>query len=537
MITNHCLSFVIMNAKTFIITLVSIVVFGSIIRFVALDQYPPQLNRDEAALALNARLIAQTGFDEWHHHLPLQFQSFGDYKLPGYIYLLSGLFLIHTSDVVVRLPSALAGMGIVITLLFWAQNVLKFPLSRASKIVLLLSISLSPFAMFYSRMAWEANLSLFLMLSALTLLHSQKPTLHKDLLALLIYFAAILTYNSAYILLPFIAFSVVLSRGINKYRFWLLPLASFLVIFTISSLILMSNNSQKSGILIFSDGAILDTYPKYRQSFPNVLRPVVGNKYVYFSQIAATHYLQTFSPYFLITHGGQHPWHSILGKGHIFYSTYVLFLIGVMTQLSKAIYFLKMRHKWKKLSTRSIIPFFLLIVSPLPSIFTTDAPHATRSLFTFIMIIVFSAIGGQHLLSTAAKHSFQLRKAVITILLGLLIFEGANYLNSYFIVWPHQFSPDFQLGLKQKITDEVLQPRDGNIGILDTGEYVYASVAWYARLQPQLFFDTIERSGPSVAGLYTVTRVGKYYFIPDKNIAVPYGSEVLTPTKSGWEWQ
>ncbi|KKU82941.1 MAG: hypothetical protein UY10_C0019G0001, partial [Microgenomates group bacterium GW2011_GWA2_47_8] len=45
---------------------------------------PLALNRDEAALAYNAVLLAETGKDEWGRSWPLALQSFGDFKLIGY---------------------------------------------------------------------------------------------------------------------------------------------------------------------------------------------------------------------------------------------------------------------------------------------------------------------------------------------------------------------------------------------------------------------------------------------------------------------
>jgi hypothetical protein len=53
---------------------------------------PNGLYQDETAIGYNASLIADTGFDEHQHFLPVYFESFSDYKAPIYIYAVAGFF-------------------------------------------------------------------------------------------------------------------------------------------------------------------------------------------------------------------------------------------------------------------------------------------------------------------------------------------------------------------------------------------------------------------------------------------------------------
>ncbi len=75
-----------MNKETFLIILIFI--FGLVLRLIFLAQIPPELNRDELSLGYNAYSLLTTGKDEHSRVWPAVFRSFGDYKLPGYIYLL-----------------------------------------------------------------------------------------------------------------------------------------------------------------------------------------------------------------------------------------------------------------------------------------------------------------------------------------------------------------------------------------------------------------------------------------------------------------
>ena len=69
--------------------LLVILLLAIVVRFWALGSLPVILNRDEAALGYNALLLVQQGVDEWGRQWPITLTSFGDYKLVGYVLLLT----------------------------------------------------------------------------------------------------------------------------------------------------------------------------------------------------------------------------------------------------------------------------------------------------------------------------------------------------------------------------------------------------------------------------------------------------------------
>lgn len=520
-----------MSRQIFFIICVALIFLGGVLRLYKLDQYPSVLNRDEAALAINALFIHDTGQDEWGNRLPLQFKSFGDYKLPGYIYLLSTFFFVGANDYIVRLPSAIAGIFLLIATIFWIKQLLPHQQGKSFFLFLLLTLSISPFALFYSRMAWEANVALCLFISSLALLHHHQPTLKKDLLAMFLLFLAILTYNTPLLLMPFILFSLILKRDMRSPKKWLTPVISLSVIFCLSLFFLSANNTQKSGIIFFNDGTVLNEYPIYRANLPRFLQPVLGSKLAYFSTIAFDHYSQTFLPSFLLIKGGQHPWHTIPEKGHLLWVTYILFCIGSLSQLINTLQFLSK----KRLS--DITPLLLLIISPFPAIFTTDAPHATRSLFTFIMIIVFSGIGLQTILQQTKKFHRNARLSVVIILSLLTVLEGSYYLKSYFIDWPSNFSKDFHISYKQTLSKALERYPEGDIAIIDKGLYLYAVTSWYQKVNAQVFLSTVKRTGPDTVGLYRVTQFDRFYFTEDPKIQLPDKKVTLDQTAEYGTWE
>lgn len=70
----------------FFILLLSIFVFAFILRFYKLGEIPNGLYQDETAIGYNAYSILNIGKDEYGKDFPLYFKSFGDWKLPVYIY-------------------------------------------------------------------------------------------------------------------------------------------------------------------------------------------------------------------------------------------------------------------------------------------------------------------------------------------------------------------------------------------------------------------------------------------------------------------
>src|SRR5438874_1717900 len=107
------------SLKREVLILILIVFLASILRFWNLGSVPPSLEWDEAALGYNAYSLLHTGRDEYGTLLPLNLKSFGDYKPAVYAYLdVPFVAIFGLNEFAVRLPSALAGIGLVIVIYF-----------------------------------------------------------------------------------------------------------------------------------------------------------------------------------------------------------------------------------------------------------------------------------------------------------------------------------------------------------------------------------------------------------------------------------
>lgn len=492
---------------------------GSGIRLFSLGTSVPILNRDEAALAYNAYLLVTTGRDEWGVRWPVTLQSFGDYKLIGYPTLLTLLYrVLPLSDTVVRLPAALAGIGLLVVSYFFGRQ---FGLRKFYAVLFVGVIALSPVFIFFSRFAYEANVALLYV--AISLLIWFRPT-HKlwhrfllDLLGVSLFALACLTYNSPFILFPFCVVIVILSRVSKGWKTWLPLLFLFTLAFSVICWQLLPVLQQKSGISIFTDATVSHTFVQYRSSIPDVLQTLVGNQYLFWAGLMAQAYLKSFSPLFLIDRP-LHPWHGVLAWGQLLLPVMVLGWLGVgwlvislAKQLKKIIF---RSSPFSQLAESSKFRLVcLLFVSLLPASITVDAPHATRSLLFLYLLSLIALLFLQavlrrwHLRHT--NHTLIATAPLIFFVL-LMVSTASFYVYDLFIRYPVDARSLYQFGFREALTD--VSDAD-SVAIVDPGGYQYVLLAWYLRTNPQEYFQTNVRQLPDKIGFRYGEQVGKYHFI------------------------
>src|SRR5258706_1583069 len=93
-----------------ILLLTIIFLLALFLRFYKLTEIPNGFNQDESSIGYNAYSILRTGKDEYGKSFPVYFKSFGDQKLPVYIYLTAATESIFgLNEFAVRFPSAALG--------------------------------------------------------------------------------------------------------------------------------------------------------------------------------------------------------------------------------------------------------------------------------------------------------------------------------------------------------------------------------------------------------------------------------------------
>lgn len=502
--------------------LLAVILFALFIRLYQVGSLPKILNRDEAALAYNAHLLLETGRDEWGKHWPLSLKSFGDYKLPGYVYTLVGLFkFLDKSDLVVRLPSVLAGISLAWLAYHFAKEL---NLSLRFRLILAGLVATTPVFIFFSRMAFEANLALSFLLGSLVLLLKKH-----DLPAVLLMSLAVLTYNTPLLLLPFIIITIPFLRSYKKVKSWWLPVLGLSLVLVMSGLQLLLLSSQKSNITIFQDETAWRQSVAYRQQFTGWQQTIFGHRYAYYLRLMANNYLQSFSPQFLVLGQGGHPWHSISEVGHLYVVVYGLALIGIVVGLGEGLLgFADDARQERKLK---IWLLYLTVVSLLPAVVTVDAPHATRSLLFFFLLLVWAAIGFQKIDRLIFRERRHIWLWLVVILVAV---ETGGYLQAYFGRYRQQ-----QQALKPGFA-EVIQEVDQTysqqaVAVVDPDGFQYVLLAWYLKLAPKKYFSTVIMQQPDKIGLQYGQQVGRYHFIAAAEDRVQ--SEKVLVKWSGNKWQ
>src|SRR5579872_5620554 len=135
--------------------LIAIVLIAIAMRFIMLGSNPIGFNDDESAFGYNAYSITKTLHDEYGRFLPFPvFESFGDWKLVGYLYLAALSQLVFgATEFATRFPSAAIGTLAVIATYFLGRKMFDKKVGLLAAFIL----AISPWHIIASRNAFESD--------------------------------------------------------------------------------------------------------------------------------------------------------------------------------------------------------------------------------------------------------------------------------------------------------------------------------------------------------------------------------------------
>lgn len=407
------------------IILTTIILLAVLLRVINVQNYPPSLNWDEVSHGYNAYSILKTGRDEWGTKFPLIFRAFGDYKLPVYIYLtVPSVLFFGPNPFSVRLVSILAGTLLPLFIFLIVKQI--FPKKTPLPLFAASITAFSPGFIFLSRIALEANLFvLFFSISLYLILIKKYPG------SSFFYALCLLTYNSSRVILPFYLILLTYILIKNKYNFFknwfkFLPIIIVLAI-TIFQLLNTSGQARYQWVSILDSGSI-NKINELRQNYPRFL----VNKATFFVFTASKNYLSHFNPNFIFFNGGSNYQFSLPNFYIISPLFLPFFILGILV-LFKNI----KKDKFKLL-------LFWLLVSPLPSSITRDAPHILRGIIFLPIVVITIVLGFSLIYSKFPKIS-------ILYLTTILV-------SSLFLFWPKykaysiNYSSSWQFGYQEAVS-------------------------------------------------------------------------------------
>ncbi len=467
-----------------IFTLILLIAF--LVRFIKITTIPIAFNRDELALAYNAFSIAQTARDERGNFLPLNFESFGDWKLPGYIYSLVPLIKIFgLNDLIVKLPSFLAGLGIIVISFFLMRLWLDKKDSKLA-FMLMFFLSILPWAVHTSRIAYEANLALFLFSLGIlsfelfkeSYLKAKQIKLYLICLAGLSFFLTLLTYHGFQIVTPLFLLALLIIEKEFLLKLFkqnknvlLIPTILFLLLTTLFFLAgtKKANTVKGSGLLILNQSYQNEIYEK-RNFLKN--KPLIAKIYVNSLSLKLAslrdNFFQTFSWDFLVTSGGKNGAHNISLIGNLYPYEIIFIFIALF-------YFFTEKKLWQKK-----VLLWLITASVAP-ILTTAPNHTIRFIAGMIPLEILSVYG-----CYKVYLKFKHKKFIIFMLLITLIYNWFYYFVSYFLVAPLKDVNRHNWALKE-ISQEIQQKKDHYdlVMIDESGTSLYIYLLYYWQYDPK----------------------------------------------------
>ncbi len=415
------------------IILIVLIVFGLVVRFAALGKVPQGLFSDEVAIGLNAKLIAQEGYDEYGRDHPFAFESFSDYKFPGYIYATALAYKFFGSTVItVRLASFLPGLITIFIIGLIAKEL--FP-KTLTYLYAMAFLTTNPLHIQYSSIAYEANfalmfLSIFL-LSVLKIASNKNPKIFLPLGVLSIILGT-WTYHAEVIIFPLISLSLFILSFFVRGKTADLKLLRFSTIIYFTACIFAT--------IPFLINHHIDERP---------ISYLIGQKDILLrlNEITSS-FVRSFNLEFLFFRGDTFAYRNGLQEYGIFPLVFLLPLaLGFLLII-------------KNFSWKNFPPIFLLsilTITLLPSALSSPVPYATRILPFLIPIVLIGSLGTAYLFDKLLNN-----KISQILLLCIFIFQELLFVHIFFVHYEktsrHEF-PGVSVQLSQAASGLIQQDK------------------------------------------------------------------------------
>lgn len=481
----------------------SIIILACSLRLFQLDQVPPGVNRDEAALGYNAYSLLMTGKDEYGRFFPLSFQSFGDWKLPVYIYESAiSVKLLGLNTFAVRLPSVIAGVISVILSFFLVKELFG---KTSFALLTMFLFAISPWSLHLSRVASEANTAVCIVLAGVLLfLKGIKKNNWLILLAAMLFALSFGTYASNYIFTPLLVLGLVFlyRKKIIKNRFGIMALIVFIVLSGFLCFQTTSANTVKlSGTSIFGDPSIVNAKietPRNEHDSQGALTKVMHNRVSYGIERFVQNYLNAFSPDFLFSKGGGNHAHNIANFGNMYLVEAFFFFLGIAFFLSK-----------KKTKAHYFVLWWLFI-APIAASLTKDAPHTVRMFAIFPIPAILVASGIMWFLASIPRR---ITYGVIGLLGVLFVANISVYFDRYYVHFPHNESNHWSIAydkLASELNNEIL--KDKKVVMTGVEESAYIYLLFYSSYNPHRYQKEAIRYPMTSEGFEHVKGFGRFTF-------------------------
>lgn len=477
--------------KFFILSALAFVI-AFFLRFHNLSSNPPGLYWDEAAFGYDAYSILKTGRDQHGVFLPTFFESFGDWKLPVYFYLLVPFISIFgLSELAIRFPSFLFGISTIICFYWLVSYQTK---NNKLAVFCALILSFSPWHIQFSRAGFESTIALFFMLCGLTFLlkgSENKKGIYL-ILSFVLFALTMYTYHAYRIFTPIflVGFLIVFFNEIKTIKIKLvIPVLVFILISIPLLLFTLTpngiNRAESETAFKINDLQKEKLYFDQRSKPPfRFLSSKIFTEPLFYSQVFLKNYSDHFSPVFLFLKGDPIGRHSLVDLGQLHIFEMVLIVLAIFNL--------------KKINRRLLKVMFLwLVLAPISAAIVLPTPHANRALQMIIPLSFLSGTGAYYLYLSRRK----LLKGIFLLWAILIVII---YAHNLFVYYPKKFGADWQDGYKQMVkTLQLLQDDYDTVYVTNINNVPYVYLLIYLKYDPAQYQTNGSSNG-----------FGKYSFVP-----------------------
>lgn len=459
-----------------------ILVLAAFLRLWHLGAVPLSLYWDEAAILVDAKSVAQSGLDM--HGRPwfqLMYPSYGDYKLPVYIWLASAsvkLFGVH--NWALRLPSVIAGLATIVLAGLIAKAFIQpdstekdanqsLSASLLTKMTMLV-VSISPWAILFSRTGFEGHVAQAWLAASVWFLLKARQRWYWGIGAAICGVISTYSYFSVRFVWPGVLVAVSLWLIFHLYRntlvkklplkyqvtflakqlglLILLPLSIFvvgLIPMLRSPLYAESTRFRLGTDSILQNEAQIITSNVYRELAGNsIIDRFIFHRLVLTIKELAINYSDHLSFSYLFLNGDPNLRHGTGFHGLFLLPMVVSFLFGLWWLSQRRLGVLGVLVVWW---------MFALIPASVPQ----TTPHALRSLNALVPLAIIIGVGlsviAQNAWRTWQQKNWTLNSVIVISLvafyqvwLGLSI---GSFAGHYFVVYPKISASEWQYGYEQ----------------------------------------------------------------------------------------
>ncbi len=411
-----------MGKKVFFIILI---VVGIFLRFYQIHEIPAGLFMDEATIAVDAKSIAQNGFDEYERSYPLAFEALSDFRPPGYVYLTALAYeFFGPTTITVRIVSLLSSIIGILFLGYFTK--LLFPKKELLPFISMAVLSVSPFHIHFSRIGYETMLATTLMLLYfIAIIHLlKKPNLIWMIVGVLCAGISLWTYPGAKFIVPIVALTILI-LGIFNINFE----------FKRKNLIIIPLILLATAVLVYIPALLNPIFDKrpisyIKEGTDGTLLGIITKKPL----LMLNSLLYMFDFQFLFKKGDLFAFRHGTKEQGLFLSIFAIpFILGILAVIR--------RYSNKSFS----IPFLIILtlVIGFPSALTSNTPYGTRILPILIPFSIFIALGIDILIQKTEKIKPFIKIPAHVAVFVILVFQISLFYHIYFVHFKKTSLPEF----------------------------------------------------------------------------------------------